>query len=150
MQAIFTDDFRDFISLLTKHEVQFLVCGGHAVSFHGYPRLTMDFDLLVKTSEHNADRIMKVLEEFGFGQAGIDRKLFLQEGTAITLGAQPNQIDLLTSVSSQSTEEVFRHATRGKLEDFDVLYISKRDLIRAKKEAGRKKDIADLEELEKI
>ena len=150
MNSILTDDFRDFIDLLIRHEVEFLICGGHAVGFHGYPRLTMDFDLLLKPTEKNADKIMKVLGEFGFAKAGINREAFLAEGTAITLGVQPNQIDLLTSASSQPTEEIFKNAVKGKLENFEVLYISKGDLIQAKKAAGRAKDIADVEELEKI
>jgi len=56
----------------------------------------------------------------------------------------------LTSVSTQAIEEVFLNANKGKLENFDVPYISREDLLRAKKEAGRAKDIADVEELEKI
>ena len=145
-----TKDFNDFIELLIKYDVEFLICGGHAVGYYGYPRLTMDFDLLINPNEVNAGQIMKALDEFGFGQAGINKDAFLQDGTAITLGVQPNQIDLLTSVSTQPTEEVFQNATKGKLEEFKLLYISKEDLIRAKKEAGRAKDIADVEELEKI
>jgi len=146
----FTTDFNDFIELLIKHQVEFLICGGHAVGYYGYPRLTMDFDILLNPTDENAIKTMNVLEEFGFGEAGINKEAFLYEGTAITLGVQPNQIDLLTSVSTQPTEEVFKHAQKGKLEDFDVLYIAKEDLIRAKKEAGRAKDLADIEELAKI
>jgi len=146
----FTTDFNDFIELLIKHKVEFLICGGHAVGYHGYPRLTMDFDILLNPTEENASKTVKVLEAFGFGETGINKEAFLQEGTAITLGVQPNQIDLLTSVSTQPTKEVFQHAIQGKLENFDILYISKEDLIRAKKEAGRAKDLADVEELEKI
>ncbi|MBN1865173.1 MAG: hypothetical protein JW808_09760 [Victivallales bacterium] len=147
---ILTKDFEDFIELLIKHKVEFLVCGGHAVGYHGYPRLTMDFDLLVNPNEKNAEKIMAALDEFGFGKSGINKELFLQEGTAVTLGVQPNQIDLLTSVSSQPTKDVLKHAVTGKLAQFDVLYISREDLIRAKKEAGRPKDIADIYELDKI
>lgn len=150
MSSILTDDFRDFINLLINHEVKFLICGGHAVGFHGYPRLTMDFDLLCEPSELNAQKIMNVLDEFGFGNAGITKTAFLQDGTAVTLGVQPNQIDLLTSVSKVATHDIFKNAVNGKLEEFDVLYISKDDLITCKKAAGRAKDLADVEELEKI
>jgi hypothetical protein len=53
-------------------------------------------------------------------------------------------------VGCVSTYEVFKHAVEGKLEDFNILYISKEDLIKCKKAAGRLKDLADVEELEKI
>jgi len=147
---ILTKDFRDFLTLLQKHKVKFLVCGGHAVGFYGYPRLTMDFDLLIAPSKENAERMIKVLNEFGFGKSGITEAAFLKEGTAVTLGAQPNQIDLLTSVSQVPTNEIFKNAQKGQLEDFKLLYISKNDLIECKKAAGRLKDLADIEELEKI
>ncbi len=151
MRSFLTDDFKDFLHCLRKHGVEFLVCGGHAVVFHGYPRLTMDFDILVKPSPENAAKIVQALNEFGFGDAGIPMEAFLAEGTAVTLGAQPNQIDLLTSVGPGiSTSSVFRNAVSGKLEDFEVLYISKDDLIAAKKAAGRPKDMADVDELLKV
>ncbi len=150
MTPILTKDFKDFIELLLKHKVDFLICGGHAVAFHGYPRLTMDFDILIKPSDENAGKLMIVLHEFGFGEADIEKKLFTREGTAVTLGAQPNQIDLLTSCSTQTTDKVFRNAVYGRLGEFNVLFISKEDLLRGKKEAGRQKDLADIEELGKI
>ncbi|MDD5598416.1 MAG: nucleotidyltransferase [Victivallaceae bacterium] len=143
-------DFEDFLALLQKHEVKFLVCGGHAVGFYGYPRLTMDFDLLIYPAKANAEKIMKALNEFGFGKSGITKDLFVKAGTAVTLGAQPNQIDLLTSVSRVSTKKIFENAKPGQLGKFNVLYISKADLIACKKAAGRRKDLADIEELEKL
>jgi len=148
--SILTKDFEDFLMMLQKHDVKFLVCGGHAVGFHGYPRLTMDFDLLIEPSEENAKKIINVLNEFGFENSGITESVFLEEGTAVTLGAQPNQIDLLTSVSDVSTHEIFKNAVEGQLGNFNILYIAKDDLIKCKKAAGRLKDLADIEELEKI
>ncbi len=145
-----TKDFKEFLQLLEKHKVKFLVCGGHAVGFYGYPRLTMDFDMLIYPSKANAARVMAALDEFGFGKAGIPLEAFLREGSAITLGVQPNQIDLLTSVSAQPVAEIFKNAVQGKLEGFDVLFIAKEDLISAKKSSKRLKDRADAEELEKI
>ena len=147
---ILTKDFEDFLTLLQKYNVSFLICGGHAVGFYGYPRLTMDFDLLIEPNKENAKKIINVLNEFGFGNAGITEAAFLEAGTALTLGAQPNQIDLLTSVSDVSTHDIFKNAVKGKLGDFNLLYISKDDLIKCKKAVGRLKDLADIEELEKI
>ncbi len=33
-------DFKEFIALLNAHKVRFLVIGGYAVNYHGYPRYT--------------------------------------------------------------------------------------------------------------
>ena len=146
-----SQDMKEFIELLQKHKVQFLVCGGHAVAFHGYPRMTMDFDLLIKPTQENAQLIMACLNEFGFGHIPeLEVSKFCQPGTVFTLGVQPNQIDLLTSVSSQDEQEIFDHCIIGELEDLSLNFISLDDLLRAKREANRLKDQLDVEELLKV
>jgi hypothetical protein len=141
---------RDFIRLLLLHRVEFIICGGHAVAFHGYPRLTMDLDLLVKPTPANARKLMTVLDEFGFGDAGIPPESFTRPGSAITLGAQPNQIDLLTSIGLSDDVAVFTRAIAGDIDNLSVRYVAKHDLIKAKQEAGRPKDLADIVELNQI
>lgn len=37
-------DFKTFLKLLETRKVEYLVLGGYAVAFHGYPRPTVDFD----------------------------------------------------------------------------------------------------------
>ena len=144
-------DMKEFIELLQKHQVEFLVCGGHAVAFHGYPRMTMDFDLLIKPTEVNAQRIICCLNEFGFGHIPeLKASKFCQAGTVFTLGVQPNQIDLLTSVSTQNETEIFDHCIKGTLEGISLDFISLDDLLRAKREANRLKDQLDIEELTKL
>lgn len=143
-------DLIDFINLLKKNDVAFAICGGHAVGFHGYPRATLDLDILLLPNEENAKKIIFTLHEFGFGNCGIPLEAFLKEKTAITLGEQPNQIDLLTSMSLDSTKDILSRSIEGALESISVLYVGREDLIRAKKEAARPKDLADLDELRKF
>jgi hypothetical protein len=38
------DDFSEFLRLLDVHGVEYLLVGGYAVGFHGYPRATQDLD----------------------------------------------------------------------------------------------------------
>ncbi len=58
-------DFRDFLSLLAVHEVKYLLVGGYAVGYHGYPRATTDMDIWVSRTEENARKLVAVLEAFG-------------------------------------------------------------------------------------
>lgn len=146
----FSDDMRELVLLFQKHGVDFAVCGGFAVAHYGFVRMTMDFDLLVRPDKENAHRVMMALDEFGFGQAGFSEDDFLEPGSAITLGEQPNQIDLLTSMSSQETSGILDHATTATVEGFQVKVVSLEDLLVAKREAGRAKDLIDVDELEKI
>ena len=146
-----SSDITDFIKLLQKHEVEFLICGGHAVAFHGFPRMTMDVDILVKPEENNSLKLQLALNDFGFGNIEeLSPDKFQQRGTVVSLGVQPNQLDLLTSVSTQDESEIFSHKVSGQFADFTLDFLSYEDLIRAKKEAGRLKDLLDIEELEKI
>jgi len=145
-----SQDIKVLIELFLKHDVSFAVCGGHAVAHHGYPRLTMDVDLLIEPTKENAKRVMAALDQFGFGNAGIPEEAFTKENTAITLGQQPNQIDLLTSMSNASTSEIIKKSVPGKLAEIKLKFVNKADLIEAKRQAGRPKDLADLDELEKL
>lgn len=107
----------------------------------------MDVDILVVPSSDNAKRIMAALQEFGFGEAGIPASAFLKKGTAVTLGVQPNQVDLLTSMSRTPTDAVLSRAVAGRLGGVSVRFVGLKDLLNAKREAGRSKDLADIEGL---
>src|SRR5271155_1624243 len=78
-------DFREFIGLLNSNAVRFLIVGGHAVTFHGYPRFTADLDLWVETEAENAMRVNHSLKQFGFGNL-FDANDFSKPGYAIQLG----------------------------------------------------------------
>lgn len=60
-------DLKEFIELLNSNGVEYVVVGGHAVAYHGYPRYTGDFDFFVRPSSENAKRIIAVLQAFRFG-----------------------------------------------------------------------------------
>lgn len=109
--------------------------------------MTLDLDLLIDPAPENAANVLKSLAEFGFGAAGIELQHLTAPSTAITLGMQPNQIDLLTKMSSASTTDVLNRAEETLLEGLPVRIVSKADLILAKQEANRPKDRIDLEEL---
>ncbi|MFO8088432.1 MAG: hypothetical protein R6U13_01225 [Desulfatiglandaceae bacterium] len=139
---------RDLVSLFRKHDVEYAVCGGYAVAYYGFVRMTLDFDLLVLPTHRNAARIMRALDEFGFGDAGLAEETFTREAVAVTLGEQPNQIDILTSIGSQPARDVLSNARLVEIEGMQMPIVDYKDLVKAKKESGRAKDLADVEELE--
>ena len=59
-------DFRDFIALLNRHDVHYLIIGAFAYSFYVEPRYTKDIDILIEQSEENAEKILVSLKDFGF------------------------------------------------------------------------------------
>lgn len=61
---LFSPDIREFLSLLYKYNVEYLIIGGQAVIFYGHIRLTGDVDIFYNQDESNAKRLYKALNEF--------------------------------------------------------------------------------------
>ena len=141
-------DLREFIRLLQAQEVEYVIVGAWSLAFHGRPRYTGDLDLFIRPAVDNAGRLMRVLEEFGFGQTGIAREDFLKPDYVIQLGTEPNRIDLLTGISGVSFEEAWRQRVPGRLGDLEVWFLSRDLLIRNKRAARRAKDLDDIHLLE--
>jgi predicted nucleotidyltransferase len=59
-------DFREFVELLNEHGVKYLIIGGYAVNFYGYPRYTKDIDFWVWMTKENALVAIEVIKKFGF------------------------------------------------------------------------------------
>ena len=78
---------REFIRLLNTKSVKYLVVGAWAVAYHGRPRYTGDLDVFVSRDFDNGERLMEVIDAFGFGHAGIAGEDFLQPDHVIQLGA---------------------------------------------------------------
>jgi hypothetical protein len=126
-----------------------VIVGAWAVAFHGRPRYTGDLDIFVAREPDNADRLMQVIEAFGFSQSGINRDDFLQVDHVIQLGREPNRIDILTGISGVSFDDAWASREQGSISDVDVFFISRDLLIRNKRAANRDKDQADIKLLEK-
>ena len=146
---LITQDMLDFIGLLKKHRVKYVLVGGFAVIFYGYIRTTQDIDFLILPSKDNARKLFKALEEFGFGNAGFTQNIFAKEGTAIHLGAEPNRIDILTSLKGASNHSIFSNKKRIQYKGISLNIISHKHLIESKKYSTRLKDLADADMLKK-
>jgi hypothetical protein len=140
-------DFKEFLELLNLRKIKYLVVGGYAVAYYGFPRYTGDIDLWVAISKKNANGIMEVLIDFGFSDIGISKKDFLEDDVVIQLGHEPFRIDLLTSVSGLNFEECYEKKVEAKYEGLKVDMIDLRSLKTNKKATGRLKDLNDLENL---
>lgn len=143
-------DFKKFIALLNEHKVRYLIVGGFAYSFYAEPRFTKDIDFFVEALTDNADKMLNVLEKFGFKNVGITKDDFLKSDQIIQLGIAPLRIDIITSISGVSFKEAWNNRTMGKYGNISANFISKSDLIKNKKATGRAQDIADIEKLKKI
>ncbi len=142
------EDFRELLKLLNSQKVKFVIVGGYALAFHGVPRYTGDIDIYIYPDKENSTKIIKAIEEFGFGDIGINIEDFEKQDTVIQIGYPPVRIDLITSLTGVTWEEVFSNSVEGYYADIPVRYIGINELVMNKKALGRKKDLSDIESLD--
>ena len=144
-------DFNEFLELLNYHKVKYVIVGAHAVGIYSRPRSTGDLDILIEITPGNVEKIVKVLHAFGFGGLGLTVDNFLKKDMVIQLGYEPVRIDILTSVSGVSWNEVWKNRVKGIFgsSNIPVCFIGKTQLIKNKKKTGRLQDLADVRQLEK-
>ncbi len=147
MDVELPSDFREFLRLLADSEVEYLVIGGYAVGYHGYPRATQDLDVWIASNPENADRMVEVLRRFGFDVPELGRELFLKEDTIVRMGVPPIRIEVATALSGVEFSKCFANRVEDELDGVRVSLISLPDLKANKKAAGRHKDLDDLEHL---
>ena len=140
-------DFKEFLRLLNAHKVEYLLIGGYAVGYHGYPRATADMDIWVAVHPANADRLVAVLKEFGFDLPDLSPELFLREWQIVRLGVPPVRIEIATTISGVDFGECYAERVEGTLDGVGVNVIDLEHLKRNKKASGRHQDLADLEHL---
>ncbi len=141
-------DFSEFVALLNRQKIDYLIVGGYAVGFHGHARYTKDLDIWIHATTENTTQLINVLEEFGFGELGLKSQDFLAAGQVVQLGREPVRIDLLTSVRGVEFADATQNAITINLEGVNYRVIGLEDLIAAKKAAGRPQDLADVDQLQ--
>jgi hypothetical protein len=141
-------DFRELLALLNAHDVEYAIVGGYALAFHGAPRATGDMDILVASTALNAERVMAALEAFGVGGIGITATDFQAPDQVIQIGVPPIRIDLITSLTGVTNEDVFADLVHGSYGGTPIRYIGRTSFLKTKRAVGRAKDLADIEALE--
>ncbi|MCW3090765.1 MAG: hypothetical protein JWP81_1834 [Ferruginibacter sp.] len=144
---MFGQDFREFVELLIKNKVEYLIVDGYAVGVHGHPRYTGDLDIWLNPTPQNADLILKSVNDFGFSSFALTQADFTKPGNVIQLGYPPLRIDLLTEIDGVTFEECFKNRKEVMIDDLKVNFIGYNDLLKNKKESGRPRDIDDIDNL---
>jgi predicted nucleotidyltransferase len=148
LSAMLEKDLLELLALFRSKGVEFLVVGGHAVAYHGYPRLTEDLDLFVRPDVANGARVVEALEEFGFGSLELQPSDFQAGDRVIQLGRRPNRVDLLTKLYGVPFVDAWSRRVAVSLDGAPVWMISREDLIQNKRATGRPQDAVDADALE--
>jgi len=147
MDTTLPTDFKDFLKLLNENAVDYLLIGGYAVAYYGYPRATVDMDVWVAISPGNAEKTTRALRDFGFDVPELSAELFLSPNKVVRMGVPPLRIEVLTTISGVSFDECFRQRTVAEIDGVPVSLISLEHLKINKRASGRLKDLADLDYL---
>jgi hypothetical protein len=145
-----TSRFEKLLVALAANRVDFAVVGGLAVIFNGYPRLTLDADILVHNAPENLRKLLDCLTGWGEGWA---RELkpedfVFQEGSIRVM--EEFDLDIFTRMSDRSLDDFrprLRHLETGGVR---IPYLSPADLVFLKQDSWRDKDKLDVQAMREI
>jgi predicted nucleotidyltransferase len=148
-EQILPDDFKEFLKLLNEAGVEYLLIGGYAVGYYGYPRTTADIDVWVAATPDNAAKLVSVFQDFGMRDPKLTPEIFLQHNKIIRMGVPPMRIEVLTEIDGVEFGECFASREVITIDDIRVNLIALKHLRANKKASGRHKDLDDLDHLPK-
>ncbi|MCY7357396.1 MAG: hypothetical protein LH609_07960 [Rudanella sp.] len=148
------DDVQTLFIALNRHNVRYLLVGGLAGVVHGHVRATQDLDLWIQVGDDNKDRLILALQENDVAGAELLKNTPLLFGwTSVVTGENGLTLDMGHALKAFGELDFDACYGRSLLASFDgvpfrVIHLS--DLIKEKQATGRLKDLADVEELQKI
>jgi hypothetical protein len=149
----FSPDIQEFLFLLSKFRVRYVIVGGEAVIYYGFARLTGDIDFFYEATAQNVSKLYRVLDDFWRGSVpGIQSPHELRSpGVIFQFGVPPNRIDLVSAISGVPFHDAWKSRTREKVRIkkrfCSVFFIGLDHLIKNKNAVRRHKDLEDLKYL---
>ncbi len=145
-----TSRFEKLLVALATDRVDFAVVGGLAVIFNGYPRLTLDVDILVHDAPENLRKLLACLAHWGEGWAReLKNEDFAIEAGAIRL-IEDFALDMFVVMRDKTLEDFrprLRHLETGGVR---IPYLAPEDLIFLKQDSWRDKDKLDVQAMREI
>ena len=146
--AFLLDEFSKLISAVEEAELEYAVCGGLALAIHGFPRATIDIDLLIRAE--SLERAFEIGKENGYNIHGLDisfkeRAVEIRRVSKI-IGEDVLSLDLL--LVTAFIEDVWETRENVQFLGKQLSVVSREGLIKLKKLAGRPQDLADIHRIE--
>lgn len=147
--ATLLEELLEITSTFEENNIEYAVCGGLALTIHGFPRATFDLDLLIR--EESLDNAYQVAAVKGFDIKGLDmsfkeRAVEIRRVSKIDSEGEVLSLDLL--LVTPQVEDVWKTKEKLKLQSQDLWIVSQQGLIKMKQLAGRAKDLIDIERLQ--
>jgi hypothetical protein len=144
MAELFTE-LANVTESLELEEIEYAVCGGLALSIHGFPRATFDIDILIRPE--SLDRSFEVAKRFGFDIHGLDmsfkeRAVEIRRVSKVDEDGEVLSLDFL--LVTHEVEDVWASRLTVDFQGNPMSIVSREGLIRMKELAGRDKDLIDI------
>ncbi|MEQ9591067.1 MAG: nucleotidyltransferase [Cyclobacteriaceae bacterium] len=150
MQNQIRELLRRTCELLNKHQVEYILSGGVAVGFHGYPRSTADIDFWYNPTISNFHRIISALKEYGVDTDDLTNIVFDPAKTYLRVPQLGFRTEFLPQIPGiDSFSMALKNASQTTLDGVNVFILGYEDLIKNKAKLARKIDLNDIEELKK-
>ncbi len=123
MTTTLASNAKTFLTLLNARQVEYSVIGGYALAYHGYLRAIADLDVWIATYQHNAQKMVAVLHAFSSGTPAEAERFFQLPERVIHLGAQPPQVEVMTSISGVEFANCYADRIEDDLDGVSVSMI---------------------------
>ncbi|MBI2258025.1 MAG: hypothetical protein HYU67_03900 [Flavobacteriia bacterium] len=147
------ENFEEILNAFNRFEVDYMIVGGYAVIFHGYGRSTGDLDIWVNPTYTNKEKIIHAFASLAYDSESLLQieNLDFSKPFSFKVGEGLFVVDVLNSISGLIYEEEKKQVIPFDYsEKLSVNFIHLHDLVTNKMSTGRLKDLADVEELQKI
>jgi len=147
--ATLLDELSQLISALDENEIEYAVCGGLALTIHGFARARYGIDILIRAE--SLEKAYEIAAQYGYDIRGLDMS-FKESAVEIRrvskIDADGEVLPLKFLLVTPQIEEVWE--TREKLiwQNKSLWIVSRTGLIKMKRLAGRPQDLVDIERLE--
>jgi len=141
-------DLIELLDIFAREKIKYLIIGGYAVSFHAEPRYTKDIDLFIATDRKNAQAVYQALAEFGAPLEEVTPEDFGNTEYYYMIGAAPNRIDIMMGIPGLEFPAAWENRVKAEIDGVSIYYISRDDLLTAKRASGRDQDLMDVKALE--
>ena len=145
-----TSRFEKLLAALATEGVDFAVVGGLAVIFNGYPRLTLDADILVHAAPENLGKLLACLANWGEGWAReLKPEDFIYDQGAVRV-MEEFDLDIFTKMSDKSLDDFRPRLRHLETSGVRIPYLAPEDLIFLKQDSWRGKDKPDVQAMREI
>lgn len=140
-----SDELEQIISALEDARIEHAVCGGLALTIHGFPRATFDIDILIRAE--SLEKAFEIVAEKGYDIRGLDvsfkeRAVEIRRVSKIDDEGEVLPLDFL--LVTPFVEDVWATREQLRWQDKTLWIVSREGLIKMKTLAARAKDLIDI------